>query len=163
MDARGSRWRSRWRSRRGGLTADIAETILVLVVFAAGLADGGGLGGVTLAIVELVRGGVRGESVLGIVPGRLTAEEAREDAALLRVARSVVVSGARAEALLLAVVAGEGNLGEDREDEEDSITAVSKIDPFWSGRVRRDKSNLHGNDGHSKRGRLQTASRVEAG
>ena len=112
-------------SRRRGLTANLAEAILVLVVLAAGLADGSCLGGVAPALVELVRGGVRREGILSVVPGGLTAEEAREDAALLRVARGVVVGWAGAEALLLAVVAREGDLGEDGEDEEDSMMRLA--------------------------------------
>lgn len=83
--------------------------------------DGRGLGGVALAgVVELLRGGVRGKGVLlGAGPLGAAAEDAVEEATGA-VARGVVVVGAGAEALLLVMVAGEGDLGQDGQDKENT-------------------------------------------
>jgi hypothetical protein len=102
----------------GVLGGGIAVTRLLLgVIGGVGVivaVDGRSLGGVALAgVVELLRGGVRGEGVLlGAGPLGAAAEDAVEEAAGA-VASGVVVVGAGTEALLLVVVAGEGDLGQD--------------------------------------------------
>ena len=106
----------------------VARLLLAVLerrVAVALVVDSGGLGAVALAAAELVRVGVLGEGA-GVVdsgaPGLLAVEDAAEEpaAALGGVAGGVVVAGRGAEALLLAVVAHEGDFQEDGEDEEES-------------------------------------------
>ena len=86
---------------------------------------GGGLGAVALAVTgELSRKSVLGKSV-GVVNGlslafATKAAEQASSAALGAVARGIVVVRARAEALLLAVVADEEDLGKNGEAEEET-------------------------------------------
>lgn len=101
------------------LGVGVVAGVAVLVVGGGGrVADAGGLGVVALA--DLIRVGVGGEGVRGRGGGSLVAAEAEEAALLGAVARGVVVGRRGAEALLLPTLAGEEDLGQGGEDEEDT-------------------------------------------
>lgn len=107
-------------------TVDTVRTLLVtisrlavLVVGKTVVADSGALS--VIALANLVRSGVLGQSIFtrGGATGASALEHSHELVAAT-VTRGVVVSRAGAEALLLAAVADQHELDQDREEEEEA-------------------------------------------
>lgn len=114
------------------LLGRITEALLLFVMGVVGIGvDGGTLSGVAWASgIELVGVSVLGESVAVVRLVGLATEDSAKETSLGTGARGVVVLRAGTKALLLAVVAGKGDLynsGDDEEDAGDNVSYLGQV------------------------------------